>query len=560
MPTLDEYKIMADLLFPNITKTPEDYYKMYPKRNLPEDAEVTRFAPSPTGYMHIGGVYQCLINRAVANSKEKGVFFLRDEDTDSKREVAGAADIFVPALKGFGIEFDEGFISENEEKGEYGPYIQSRRKEIYQAFAKDLVRRGLAYPCFCDGSDDDSANEQKRLGLPLGYYGRWAKCRDLSLEAVEENLKAGRPFTIRIKSNGDGTKRFKFKDLRIGETVLPVNSNDYIILKSDGQTLYHLAHLVDDTLMHTTTVIRDESWFPSVPLHIQLFEYMGLPAPKYLHTPTVNTIDKETGNVRKVSKRKDDWADSRWFHESGYPSNAIVDYLMNLINSNYEPWRAEHPDANISEFDFKISNMSKSGALFDLVKIDNVSKNIISRFTGEEMYEKTLNWAQKYNADVAKLLTENEDYCKKVFGMDKNINRPRKDITTFSEVVPFYSFMFNSLYKNDYSAFDYEKITKEKIVEALEKYSQKFSTNIDKDGWFAGVKEVSTECGFCPDMKEYKKNPEMFVGSVADFSTIIRVSITGRRQTPDLYEIMQLLGEKEVKDRFNNAISFLKQN
>jgi len=560
MPTLDEYKQMADLLFPNITKTPEDYYKMYPKRDLPEGTEVTRFAPSPTGYMHIGGVYQCLINREVAKSTPNGVFFLRDEDTDSKREVEGAADIFVPALRGFGIEFDEGFISETQEKGEYGPYIQSRRKEIYQAFAKDLVSRGLAYPCFCNGEDNEAKEEQLRLGLPLGYYGRWAKCRDLSLEAVEENLKAGRPFTIRIKSNGDGTKRFKFKDLRIGETVLPVNSNDYIILKSDGQTLYHLAHLVDDTLMHTTTVVRDESWFPSVPLHVQLFEYMGLPTPKYLHTPTVNTIDTETGNVRKVSKRKDTWADSRWFHEAGYPSSAIIDYLMNLINSNYEPWRAEHPDAPITEFDFKISNMSKSGALFDLAKIDNVSKNIISRFTGEEMYNKTLQWAEKYNTDIAKLLKENADYCKKVFGMDKNPNRPRKDITTFSEAVPFYSYMFSSLSTNDYSAFDYEKISKETIVEALTKYTEKFDINADKENWFACMKEIAGECGFCPDMKEYKKNPENFVGSVADFSTIIRVSLTGKRQTPDLYEIIQLLGEKEVKERFEKAINFLKQN
>lgn len=559
MPTLDEYKIMAEKLFPNVTKTPADYLKMYPKRNIPEGAEVTRFAPSPTGYMHIGGVYQCLINRAVAHSSEGGVFFLRDEDTDSKREVKGAADIFVPALKGFRIEFDEGFVSENEERGEYGPYIQSKRVEIYQAFAKDLVARGLAYPCFCDGEDKEAKEEQLRLGLPLGYYGRWAKCRDLSLEEVEKNLKAGRPFTIRIKSNGDGSKRFKFKDLRLGETILPVNSNDYIILKSDGQTLYHLAHLVDDTLMHTTTVIRDESWFPSVPLHIQLFEYMGLPAPKYLHTPTVNTIDKETGNVRKVSKRKDDWADSRWFHEAGYPSEAIVDYLMNLINSNYEPWRAEHPDAPVSEFDFKISNMSKSGALFDLAKIDNVSKNFISRLTGDQVYERTLAWAKKYNSDIAKLLEENNDYAKRVFGMDKNPNRPRKDITTFAEAVPFFSFMFKSIYANDYSAFDYEKIGKAKILEAIEKYAEKFDFSQDKDGWFATMKEVATAVGFCPDMKEYKKNPEQYVGSVADFSTIVRVSLTGKRQTPDLYEIIQMLGKNEVITRLNKAIEFLKK-
>lgn len=559
MPTLDEYKKMADLLFPSIHKTPEDYYKMYPKRDLPEGTEVTRFAPSPTGYMHIGGVYQCLINRAVAKSSPCGIFYLRDEDTDSKREVAGSANIFVPSLKGFGIEFDEGFISEGQEKGDYGPYIQSKRVEIYQAFAKDLVSRGLAYPCFCTEENEEAKEEQLRLGLPLGYYGRWAKCRDLSLEEVENNLKANKPFTIRIKSNGDGTKRFKFKDLRIGETMLPVNSNDYIILKSDGQTLYHLAHLVDDTLMHTTTVIRDESWFPSIPLHIQLFEYFNLPAPKYLHTPTVNTIDQETGNIRKVSKRKDNWADSRWFHEKGYPSSAIVDYLMNLINSNYEPWRNEHPNSSVLEFEFKISNMSKSGALFDIAKIDNVSKNVISRMSGEEVYNRTLSWAEKYDSNVYGLLQKHAEYAKKVFGMDKNLARPRKDITTFSEVVPFYSYMFKELYSNDYLEYDYQKLSNDTMINALKHYLSVFDILDDKDKWFGKMKEVATDCGFCPDMKEYKKNPEQFVGSVADFSTIIRVSLTGKRQTPDLYEIIQLLGEDEVKLRLDNAINFLQE-
>ncbi len=559
MPSLDEYKKIADLLFPNITKTPEDYYKEFPARDLPEGTEVTRFAPSPTGYMHIGGVYQCLINRAVAKSTADGVFFLRNEDTDSKREVAGAANIFVPSLRGFGIEFDEGFVAEGEEKGNYGPYIQSKRKEIYQAFAKDLVSRGLAYPCFCTGENEEAKQEQVRLGLPLGYYGRFAKCRDLSLADIEKNLAEGKPYTIRIKSNGDGIKRFKFHDLRIGDSLLPVNSNDYIILKSDGQTLYHLAHLVDDTLMHTTTVIRDESWYPSVPLHIQLFEYMNLQAPKYLHTPTVNTIDQETGTVRKVSKRKDNWADSRWFHEMGYPSNAIVDYLMNIINSSFEPWRENHPDSDIFEFDFKISNMSKSGALFDLQKIDNVSKNIISRMDSNELYEKTLAWAREYNVENYNVLTQNKDYAIKVLGMDKNPNRPRKDITTFNEVVKFYSYMFAECYANDFSAYDLEKFTKADIIKVLKAYKDAYSETDTKDEWFARMKEVAGSIGFASDMKEYKKNPEAFTGSIADFSTIVRVTVTGKRQTPDLYEILQLLGRDAVMHRIDEAISFLEK-
>lgn len=556
MPTLDEYKKMAELLFPNINKTPEDYYKMYPARNLPEGAEVTRFAPSPTGYMHIGGVYQALINSQIAHSKPGGIFYLRNEDTDSKREVEGACDIFIPALDGFGIRPDEGFVSSNKEIGDYGPYTQSKRKEIYQCFAKYLVSKGLAYPCFCEGENEEAKAEQNRLGLPLGYYGKWAKCRDLSLEEVEANLKQGKKFTIRIKSNGDGTRRFKFHDLRIGDTLLPVNSNDYVILKSDGQTLYHLAHLVDDTLMHTTTVVRDESWFPSVPLHVQLFEYFGLQPPKYLHTPTVNTIDKETGNARKVSKRKDDWADSRWFHISGYPKEAIVDYLMNIINSNYEPWREQHPFSPISEFEFKVSNMSKSGALFDIIKINNVSKNVISRFTGEQLFNRTIEWAEKYNKEDYNILNKNQNYSIKVLSMDRNPDRPRKDITTFAEVVGFYSFMFDETYKNDFE-YNYEKLPKDLVLSVVENYSKAINYNDNKEEWFARMKEVAGKLGFATDMKEYKKNPENFVGNIADFSGVIRVTLTGRTQTPDLFEIISTLGGEECNARFNEAIKHL---
>lgn len=549
----DENIILADMLFPNITKTPEDYYKLYPARNLPEGAEVTRFAPSPTGYMHIGGVYQCLIDSFVAHKTPGGVFYLRNEDTDSKREVEGAANIFIPALKGFGIEPDEGFVSESEERGNYGPYTQSKRKEIYQAFAKDLVRRGLAYPCFCEAENTEAKEEQIRLGLPLGYYGRWAKCRDLSLGEVKANLDAGKKFTIRIRANGDGTQKFKFKDLRMGDTLLPVNHNDYVLLKSDGLALYHLAHLVDDTLMHTTTVIRDESWFPSVPLHIQMFEYMGLTPPKYLHTATINTLDQETGNARKVSKRKDSWADSRWFHEKGYPKEAIVEYLINIINSNFEPWREKNPDAPITEFEFSVKNMSKSGALFDIQKLDNISKNIISRMSGEEIFERTLAWAKTYCTEVVDLLEKNREYSVSIFGMDKNEKRPRKDITTFSEVVPFYSYMFSDEF-NDSPTFDLEKLSKSDIKLALAKYLAAFNILDSKEEWFQRMKEVAGKIGFATDMKVYKQQPDAFKGSIADFSGIIRVALTGRTQTPDLYAIINLLGETEIKNRLKRAL------
>ncbi len=555
MPTLSEYQEMAELLFPNIHKTPEDYYKMYPDRNLSEGAEVTRFAPSPTGYMHIGGVYQSLINSYVAHGTN-GIFYLRNEDTDSKREVKGAADIFIPALNGFGIYPDEGFISETEEKGAYGPYTQSKRKEIYQAFAKYLVSKGLAYPCFCTEEDKSSKEEQIREGLPLGYYGKWAKCRDLSLDEVKQNLKEGKTFTIRVKANGDGQRKFKFKDLRLGETLLPVNYNDYVLLKSDGLAVYHLAHLVDDTLMHTTTVIRDESWFPSAPLHVQLFEYIGKPHPKYLHTPTINVIDKDTGNARKISKRKDPWANCMWFHEKGYPQEAIVEYLLNLINSNFEPWRAQNPNTPLTDYKLSISNMSKSGALFDTAKIDNISKNVVSKMSGEEVYNSTLTWAKQFAPQYVELLIKHKDYAISVFGMDKNEKRPRKDITTFGEVIDFYSYMFDETYKNEYP-FDNEKISKSKIKEALSAYAKEFNVNDTKDEWFSRMKEVAGNIGFATDMKAYKANPENFVGSIADFSTIIRVALTGKFQTPDLYAIINLLGESRVKSRLNDAINKL---
>ncbi len=547
-----DYKKLADLLFPDVTKTPEYYLNKYPERKLKNGAEVTRFAPSPTGYMHIGGVYQALLNKMIAHSTD-GIFYLRNEDTDSKREKEDAANIIYPALKDFDVEPDEGFISSAEEKGEYGPYVQSKRKEIYRTFVKDLVAKGLAYPCFCTSENEEAKKEQLRLGLPIGYYGRWATCRNLSYEQIEKNIKDGKPFTIRIKANGDGNKRFKFHDLRLGDTLLPVNSNDYIILKSDGQTLYHLAHLVDDTLMHTTTVVRDESWFPSVPLHVQLFEYAGLKAPKYLHTPTVNTIDQTTGTVRKVSKRHDDWADVRWFLRGGYPKEAILEYLLNLLNSNFEPWRAEHPDLSLWDYKFDVNNMSKSGALFDLVKIRNISREVISRMTSEEVYSRMLAYSKEYDEEFYNILKNNKTLSINTYQMDRNLARPRKDIITFGEVKDLYSYMYSELFNNSYD-FD-DKYDMNMIKEVVTAYKKEFNFNDTQEEWFARMKKVAESLGFCPDMKLYKSNPDGYKGSVADFSTIIRVTLTGRRQTPDLYAIIKVLGKDEVNKRFDKIIN-----
>lgn len=549
-----DYKKLADLLFPDVKHTVEYYIKKYPPRKLSHGAEVTRFAPSPTGYMHIGGIYQALVDSEVAHSTG-GIFYLRNEDTDSKREKQGAADIIYPALVGFGLRPDEGFVSDTIEIGEYGPYTQSKRVEIYRTFTKHLVEKGFAYPCFCAEENTEARAEQMRLGLPLGYYGRWATCRSLSFSEIERNVKSGRPFTIRIKADGDGNRRFKFVDLRVGDMLLPVNSNDYVILKSDGQALYHLAHLVDDTLMHTTTVIRDESWLPSIPLHIQLFEYAGFPHPKYLHTPTINTIDATTGNVRKVSKRHDDWADSRWFHANGFPWEAVQEYLLNILNSSFEPWREANPQAPISFFKFDTSKMSKSGALFDMVKLRSVSRDVISRMSAVEVYERMLVYTKNYDHDFSKILSKHKDFTIAIYQMDRNLERPRKDITVLSEVKDLYSYMYDETFDGKYD-FD-EKFDKTIMKNVLERYSKSFNHADTKEEWFERMKGVAEACGFARDTKSFKQNPNVYKGSIADISTIIRVAITGRRQTPDLFAIMKVLGNERVKLRLARAISML---
>lgn len=564
-----DYEKLADLLFPNITKTPEDYIKMYPARDLPKGAYVTRFAPSPTGYLHIGGVYQATAGLFFAK-KSGGVFYLRLEDTDSKREVAGAANIIYPALKNFGVCPMEGFISyENSVEtstGEYGPYIQSRRKEIYQAFAKELVRRGKAYPCFCEGEDDDDEGnaldyrkQQKALGLQIGYYGSWAKCRNLTLEQVEENLKAGKPFKIRIKADGDGQERIIFKDKLRGNINMPKNFIDYVILKSDGSALYHLAHLVDDTLMHTSLVMRDESWLPSAPLHQQLFEYMNLPMPEYIHTAQIMTVDKETGNTRKISKRYDKWADSRWFIEKGYPSEAIIEYLLNLLNSNFEQWRKDNPHASVYDFEISEDKMSKSGAMFDLVKLEDISKTVISKFSAQKVYESVLEWAKTYKPEFASHLKQNKEFSLKMFNIERETLKPRKDISKWEDVEQIYSYFYND--KFDMSEEEYvfdSKFDRKDIVTLLTRYKDAYNSEEEKQDWFSHIKFLGEDIGFASDMKEYKANPQNYKGNYGEVSSIIRMALTKRSNTPDMYEICKILGKQEIIRRLDKCIEFLK--
>lgn len=559
---LDKYQKIAELIYPNIKTTVAELLAKYPKRNLKEGQMVTRIAPSPTGELHIGQLYQAYLNKQLAE-QSGGVFYLRIEDTDSKREVVGVSEKIYPLTKHFLAKPDEGYISRGVETGDYGPYVQSFRKEYYQIFAKDLISRGLAYPCFCGGDDDDDSTdyreEQKRLGVPTGYYGRWAKCRDLSYEQVKENIEKGMPYTIRIKADGDGQRRIVVKDLNRGKISFPRQYVDTVLIKSDGMAVYHLAHLVDDTLMHTTTVIRGEEWLSSLPLHLMLFEYMGLTPPDYLHTAQIMTIDKETGNTRKISKRYDPWARVEWFKEHGYPAQGIKEYVLNLLNSSFEPWRKNHPDEPLAMFQLSTSNLSKSGAIFDMAKLENVCKNVIAKMSGEEVYTQTLMWAMEYDHDYAKLLKEKRDYMIRVFSMDKNLVRPRKDIKCWSEVKDFYGYMLNELHRSGERKLDFdERIPLKDVVFVLEEYLRNYKHTPNNDEWFEYVKQVADKCGFAPETKLFKENPEKYKGSVADVSTIIRVAITGKRQTPNLCEIMQVLGEDETLARLKEIQTVVK--
>ncbi|MGN1208218.1 MAG: glutamate--tRNA ligase [Christensenellales bacterium] len=549
-----DYEKLAEMLFPNIDKNIEYYLKKYPKRDLKDGALVTRVAPSPTGYLHIGTVYQALLNKTLAE-QSGGVFLLRIEDTDEKREVKGAADIMYPCLKDFGVEPMEGYVSCDKQIGEYGPYKQSERKEIYQAFCKDLVRMGKAYPCFCSGDDEDDScdyrKEQKRLGLQTGYYGEWAKCRNLSLEEVEENLKQHKPFKIRIRADGDGEQRIVFSDELRGKISLPKNFIDYVLLKEDGQAVYHLAHLVDDTLMHTSLVVRDESWLPSVPLHMQLFEFAKLPHPKYLHTAQILTIDQQTGNARKVSKRYDPWADSRKFLEAGIPSEAIREYLMILLNSNFETFRLNNPLSDMKDYQFKISNMNKSGAQFDHEKLNFISKNVISRFSAEKVYNDVLAYSKEYDKELYDLICDKKDYAIKMFSIERGTKKPRKDIASFRDIKSLYYYFFNTLFDKK-QGYDFEeRFKKQDIKTILTRYAESYSENDEKDVWFSKIKTLGEDLGFATDMKEFKENPDKFVGSYADIAGIIRMALTKEKNTPDLFEICKILGKDEIKRRID---------
>ena len=545
------YKELADLIFPN-AKEISYYEEKYPRRNLPEGAIVTRFAPSPTGFVHIGGLYQALAARTSAN-KTGGVFFLRVEDTDQKREVENGITGIVNSLKDFDMEPDEGMISETESKGEYGPYRQSLRKDIYQAYAKYMIELGKAYPCFATPEElEEIRAKQEAAKVRTGYYGVWAKYRNLSLEEMAEKIKAGVPYIVRFKSNGREDRKIKHKDIIKGNVDFPENDQDIVIIKSDGLPTYHFAHLVDDHLMGTTHVIRSDEWLSSVPLHLQLFQEAGFKAPKYAHIAPI--MKNDNGNKRKLSKRKDPEAAVSYYKEIGVPSLAVKEYLLNIANSTFENWRRQNPNVSMNEFDFQLNKMSVSGALFDMTKLFDVSKIVISRYTAQEVYDESMKWAQKYDNELVEMLSD-KDYSLKVLGIERGNVKPRKDIAKWSDVKENIIYMYDDKFLNSEQEYPYQTINeKEEINKILDLYIEKYyNENDDKQTWFDKIKELSGELGYAKEVKEFKANPEMYKAHVGDVSTVLRVALTGRTNTPDMYEIMQVLGKESVIKRFEKA-------
>ncbi len=539
-------KDLANLIFPNIDKTVEDYEKMYPERNLNSNQKVTRFAPSPTGYMHIGGVYQALIDFMLAKNSD-GIFYLRNEDTDSTREVNDATKLIMKTLKEYEILPDE-YEYENEIVGNYGPYVQSERKEIYHAFIKHLIEIGRAYPCFCKKEELDSMRKrQEERKKRTGYYGVYAKCKKLSVEEQIERIKNGEPYVIRFRSKGNFDNKIPFVDLGKGKLSLSENDIDDVIMKSDNMLpTYHFAHVVDDHLMRTTHVVRGEEWLPSVTKHIEMFEAFGFKAPTYIHTPLL--IKKDGNNVRKISKRKDPEASMSYYDQEGYPKLAVIESLMTIINSNYEEWHTANPDKKYTDFIYNPDKMSSSGALYDLMKLDDISKNMISKMTKEEVYKESYEWASKYSQSLKDIIDKDIEYYKGILNIEREQKNPRKDIAKYSDIESLIWYMYDELFNPD--VYEWGKVTDpSEISKILKTYMDKYYTE-DKDEWFNQVKLLADELGYASNMKEYKKNPDDFKGNVADIATVIRVALTSKSQTPDLYEILKLFGRDRVIKRF----------
>ncbi len=544
------YEQLAKVMFPDVDKSPADYEVMYPPRSLKEGARVTRIAPSPTGYLHLGTFFTSMVNRLTADATD-GIFFFRLEDTDKKREVEGGADDILEGINGFGLSIDEGFVAPGKVSGDYGPYQQSCRAAIYHTYVKSLVEQNLAYPCFCTEEARQAAREQQEAAKArTGYYGEYALCRNLTPEQALEKVQAGQPYVVRLRSMGIEENRIKFEDMIKGTIEMPENDEDIVLLKSDGIPTYHFAHAVDDHLMRTTHVIRGDEWISSVPKHLQLFKTLGFKPPKYAHVSPIMVEDN--GNKRKLSKRKDPQAAMHFYAQQGYPADSVLEYLLTIANSDYEDWRRRNATAPRSEFKFNLKKMSVSGALFDLDKLNDVSKTVIARMDAETVTDQVLAWAKDNAPEFAALLDHDRDYAVGVFAIDRGNAKPRKDIAKWSDVPDYVSFFFDELYENSLELP--ENIIPADAAALLTAYKAVYNPAEDKDAWFATVKSICEQNGFCPEVKEYKANPNAWKGHVGDVSTVIRIAITGRRNTPDLCSIMQRLGTDRVNARLDKAI------
>ena len=546
-----DYQALAKLLFPDVTETPEELEARFPQRNLPEGAVVTRMAPSHTGIVHLGHLAEGLTPERMAH-QSGGVLFLRVEDTDAKREVPGAVEVLINTLKHYGIQFDEGATMEGD-NGIYGPYRQRQRASIYHVYAKKLVSEGKAYPCFCTEEELAAMREQQEANKEnTGYYGKYAMWRDRSMEDIQAQLAAGSPWVLRFRSTGSIENQFKFDDLVKGKLTITENDIDHVLLKSDGIPTYHFAHAVDDHLMRTTHVVRGDEWLPTLPFHIQLFQALGFKLPKYVH---IGPLMKMDGNSkRKLSKRKDPELALTYYKAEGFPVSAVYEYIMTLLNSNYEDWRRANPDTPAVDFKFSPKKLNPAGSLFDYAKLVDVSKNVISRMSAEDVYAQLAQWAREFDPDFGDKLTSDPEYAKKILAIGRGGKKPRKDLAVWKDAKPYMGFFYD-----DYLGrpqFD-EKFDKALVIDVLNRFLEVFDIADDANTWFDKVKAITNDIGFTTDMKAYKADPAAFPGTVADVSTMIRLAVTGQHNSPDLYTVMQILGKERTVARIQKAIASL---
>ena len=546
-----DHQALAELLFPDVTGTPEELEQRFPARNLPEGAVVTRMAPSPTGFVHLGNLVQGMISERMAH-RSGGVLFLRVEDTDAKREVPGAVEVLISSLKHYNIHFDEGATIDGD-NGNYGPYRQRQRAEIYHVYAKKLVSEGKAYPCFCTEEELTAMREKQEANKETtGYYGPYALWRDRPMEDIQAELAAGHPWVLRFRSTGSIENQFKFDDLVKGKLTITENNVDHVLLKSDGIPTYHFAHAVDDHLMRTTHVVRGDEWLSTLPFHIQLFQALGFKLPKYVH---IGPLMKMDGNSkRKLSKRKDPELALTYYKAEGFSTQAMREYLMTVLNSNFEDWRRANPDADIDTFPFSPKKLNPAGSLFDYAKLIDVSKNVISRMDADTVYTQLAEWAQEFQPDFGRKLTENPDYAKAILAIGRGGKKPRKDLATWKDAKDYMGFFYDEyLQAPDFG----EQFPKATVAEVLNRFLKEFDMADDATVWFDKVKAITETIGFTTDMKAYKQDPQAFPGTVADVSTFLRLAVTGKTNSPDLYTVMQLLGYERTVERIQKALATL---